>query len=140
MVEVDGQRVRQYRLAQQLTQAELAERTSGAVSRSYIGSIESDARVRVSPEVLAELAQALGVRGDDLQPVQSPRQTGEVQPVAATLEPGDLEAGIGQRIAHLITQSELSDDEAASFGQHLETITRELLLLYEELRAKLSAR
>ena len=65
-----GTRVRQQREAEEITQAELAEKVG--VSREYISQIESGTRTNLSSRVRLRLMQVLGLSDEPLEPAELP--------------------------------------------------------------------
>ena len=62
-----GRRVREYRIAQGLTQQALAELTGGAVDREYIAGLETGRYRNIGLDKAEALAGALGVSIDELR-------------------------------------------------------------------------
>lgn len=60
MVRIDRRKLRSLRQISGLSQLELADRAG--VSFGYVGHLERGTRLRVSPGVLADLCDALGVQ------------------------------------------------------------------------------
>ena len=68
-----GERIANLRKAQGITQKELAEKIG--VTRTVITDYERG-RVRIYDEMLARLAQALGISADELLGLRKPEETG----------------------------------------------------------------